>query len=186
MCMRAIIFHAGVMQWNALHYNNMCLIILIHVHRQSYYISTLRQPWMQRWRHVHCFQVCCWQWRHWYGKQLSVQRKGIVEKCIAYAWFVYIYVRESPALHSCMQQSSCQYNSKNAGATATGVVKIASGSESDLMSAVASGGPVAVAVDASVNSFMVRTLINHYIIMHACMRVIHACICISFLTCIYM
>eukprot|EP00731_Ephydatia_muelleri_P007188 Em0003g1436a len=52
------------------------------------------------------------------------------------------------------KQSSCQYNSKNSGAIATGVVKITSGSETDLLSAVANVGPIAVAVDASVNSFM--------------------------------
>nr|ADQ74586.1 silicatein alpha 3 [Lubomirskia baikalensis] len=52
------------------------------------------------------------------------------------------------------KKSSCQYNSKNVGAISTGVVKIASGSETDLLSAVASVGPIAVAVDASVNAFM--------------------------------
>ncbi|KAL5493700.1 hypothetical protein EMCRGX_G014919 [Ephydatia muelleri] len=51
------------------------------------------------------------------------------------------------------KQSSCQYNSKNSGASATGAVGISYGSESDLMAAVATVGPVAVAVDANTNAF---------------------------------
>lgn len=57
---------------------------------------------------------------------------------------------------SCMQQSSCQYNSKYIGATASGVVAISSNSESELMAAVATMGPVAVAVDANTYAFRVR------------------------------
>eukprot|EP00731_Ephydatia_muelleri_P018317 Em0011g357a len=51
------------------------------------------------------------------------------------------------------KQSSCQYSSKNSGASATGVISIASGSETDLLAAVATVGPVAVAVDANTNAF---------------------------------
>nr|CAQ03433.1 silcatein 2 [Spongilla lacustris]CAQ54052.1 silicatein alpha 4 [Spongilla lacustris] len=51
------------------------------------------------------------------------------------------------------KQSSCQYNSKNSGASATGVINIAFGSESDLLAAVATVGPVAIAVDANTNAF---------------------------------
>ena len=54
-----------------------------------------------------------------------------------------------------MQQSSCQYSSKNSGASATGVISITSGSETDLLAAVATVGPVAVAVDANTNAFRV-------------------------------
>ena len=57
-----------------------------------------------------------------------------------------------------MQQSSCQYSSKNSGASATGVISIASGSETDLLAAVATVGPVAIAVDANTNAFRVGIL----------------------------
>nr|BAG74343.1 silicatein-M2 [Ephydatia fluviatilis] len=51
------------------------------------------------------------------------------------------------------KQSSCQYNNKTSGASATGVVSIAYGSENDLLAAVATVGPVAVAIDANTNAF---------------------------------
>nr|BAG74347.1 silicatein-G2 [Ephydatia fluviatilis] len=51
------------------------------------------------------------------------------------------------------RQSSCQFNSKYIGATASGVVAISSSSESELMAAVATMGPVAVAVDANTYAF---------------------------------
>lgn len=54
-----------------------------------------------------------------------------------------------------MQQSSCTFNKNNIGACISGSVKIASGSESDLLAAVATAGPVAVAVDASSKAFRV-------------------------------
>ena len=53
------------------------------------------------------------------------------------------------------QQSSCNFNKNKAGARISGSVKIPSGSESDLLAAVATAGPVAVAVDASSKAFRV-------------------------------
>jgi len=50
-------------------------------------------------------------------------------------------------------QSTCKFSSGNVGAKDTGIVQIRSGSESDLKNAVATVGPVAVAIDASHNSF---------------------------------
>lgn len=51
------------------------------------------------------------------------------------------------------KQYSCVYNDQSTGAKMSGTVKIKSGSESDLLSAVANVGPVAVAVDGRSNAF---------------------------------
>jgi len=56
----------------------------------------------------------------------------------------------------CPQQSSCNFNKNNIGASMSGTVAIQSGSESNLQAAVANVGPVSVAVDASSNAFRVR------------------------------
>ena len=58
-------------------------------------------------------------------------------------------------LISLPQQSSCSYKQSGLGATMSGSVSIACGSESELQSAVANVGPIAVAVDASSNAFRV-------------------------------
>ena len=58
-------------------------------------------------------------------------------------------------LLSIQQQSSCSYSENGRGATMSGSVSISCGSESDLQSAVANVGPIAVAVDATSNAFRV-------------------------------
>lgn len=55
-----------------------------------------------------------------------------------------------------MQQSQCIYSSDYRGATQRGIVAIASGDESSLISAVYSAGPIAVSVDGRSNAFKVR------------------------------
>jgi len=50
-------------------------------------------------------------------------------------------------------QDTCKFNSKNVGATDTGLVQIKYGDENDLKNAVATIGPIAVAIDASHDSF---------------------------------
>lgn len=50
-------------------------------------------------------------------------------------------------------EGSCQFNASNVGATMTGYVNITEGSESDLQAAVASVGPISVAIDAGHLSF---------------------------------
>ena len=49
----------------------------------------------------------------------------------------------------------CSYTVSGRGATTSGSVSIPSGSESDLQSALANIGPIAVAVDAQSNAFRV-------------------------------
>ena len=68
-------------------------------------------------------------------------------------------------LKFCQQQSSCNYNKQNRGASISGTVSIASGSESNLEAAVANVGPVAVAIDGASNAFRVseRILVNNVI-----------------------
>ena len=51
----------------------------------------------------------------------------------------------------------------------SGVVSIESGSEQDLLAAVATVGPIAVAVDASSNGFRVINF-NHYQLLHVCTK----------------
>nr|AJF94913.1 cathepsin L4 [Nephilengys cruentata] len=51
------------------------------------------------------------------------------------------------------KQGRCHYKKQNAGATDTGFVDIPSGDETKLMEAVATVGPVSVAIDASHESF---------------------------------
>lgn len=47
----------------------------------------------------------------------------------------------------------CKFNAKNVGATVTGYTDVTSGSEDDLVAAIASVGPISVAIDASHDSF---------------------------------
>lgn len=50
-------------------------------------------------------------------------------------------------------ESSCKYKAKNSGATISSYVDIKSGSEAQLKKAVATVGPISVAIDASADSF---------------------------------
>ena len=54
-----------------------------------------------------------------------------------------------------IQQSSCRYTQSGRGAMMSSSISISSGSEEDLQTAVASIGPISVAVDASSNAFRV-------------------------------
>lgn len=56
------------------------------------------------------------------------------------------------------QQMSCNYDSGSVGADISGIIAITRGNEYHLQSAVATAGPVSVAVDATPNSFRVRQL----------------------------
>ncbi len=57
-----------------------------------------------------------------------------------------------------MQQKQCEFDEDKIAAEISGVVSIRSGSESDLLAAVATVGPIAVGVDASSKSFMVSIM----------------------------
>ena len=57
-----------------------------------------------------------------------------------------------------IQQSSCGFNKKNVGARMSGVVAMKPGDEGGLQAAVASVGPVAVAVDGRNKAFRVGHL----------------------------
>ena len=56
---------------------------------------------------------------------------------------------------SSIQQWHCRYDSRKRGAVMTGIVKIKSGSESDLEAAMALVGPVAAMIDGSSKAFRV-------------------------------
>jgi len=51
------------------------------------------------------------------------------------------------------QDGTCKFDAKNVGATLTGYTDIPSGDESSLTDAIASQGPISVAIDASNDSF---------------------------------
>lgn len=53
------------------------------------------------------------------------------------------------------QNEKCRYNAANSGATLTGYTDVKEGSEDDLQVAVATIGPISVAIDASHMSFQV-------------------------------
>lgn len=50
----------------------------------------------------------------------------------------------------------CNFDSDSIGADISGIIAITRGNEYHLQSAVATAGPISVAVDASPNSFRVR------------------------------
>lgn len=51
----------------------------------------------------------------------------------------------------------CSYDKYSIGADITGIISITQGSEYHLQSALATAGPISVAVDASTNAFRVST-----------------------------
>lgn len=60
------------------------------------------------------------------------------------------------------QNDACRYNQRNSGAEDTGHVDILEGHENDLKSAVATMGPVSVAIDASHQTFQFYSEGNIY------------------------
>lgn len=52
-----------------------------------------------------------------------------------------------------MQDDDCRYNPESSGATDTGLVDVPEGNEKKLLSAVATVGPISIAIDASHESF---------------------------------
>ena len=54
-----------------------------------------------------------------------------------------------------VQQGQCRFNKSYNGASEAGIVSITSGNESDLRAAVATAGPISVAIDGSSNAFRV-------------------------------
>ena len=63
-----------------------------------------------------------------------------------------------------MQDDTCRYNPNNKGAVDTGFVDIPSGNEAKLMAALATVGPVSIAIDASHESFQFYSAGNFSII----------------------
>ena len=58
-----------------------------------------------------------------------------------------------------LQQKQCNFQRNGIGGSQAGSVMIPSGSEKQLEAAVATAGPVAVAIDASSNAFRVQSFI---------------------------
>lgn len=65
----------------------------------------------------------------------------------------------------CFQDDKCRYKPRQKGATDKGFTDIESGSESDLKAAVATVGPISVAIDASAEDFQFYSegLLLHFI-----------------------
>ena len=59
------------------------------------------------------------------------------------------------------QDDTCRYNPKNRGAVDNGFVDIPSGNEAKLMAALATIGPVSIAIDASHESFQFYSAGRH-------------------------
>ena len=57
-----------------------------------------------------------------------------------------------------VQQMGCSFDRGGVGADITGIIGIREGSEYHLQTALASAGPISVAVDGSTNSFRVSSL----------------------------
>ena len=66
--------------------------------------------------------------------------------CVCASWGVCL---------SCLQDEKCRFNPSTVGATDTGYVDIPSGDEDALTNAIATVGPISVAIDASHASFQV-------------------------------
>lgn len=78
--------------------------------------------------------------------------------------------------HSHPQQGSCSYDKSNRGAFISGSVSISSGNEGQLQAAVASTGPVAVAVDGSNKAFRVSNKHHKSQFVLNCMMCMHSMI----------
>jgi cathepsin L len=61
-----------------------------------------------------------------------------------------------------IQDDTCRYNPKNRGAIDNGFVDIPSGNEAKLMAALATIGPVSIAIDASHESFQFYSAGTYY------------------------
>ncbi len=72
--------------------------------------------------------------------------------CIVYLTLVVTYIYYMLFM---IQQTSCSYSKSYRGASISGIIRITSGSENGLQAAVASTGPVSVAVDGKSNAFKV-------------------------------
>ena len=67
----------------------------------------------------------------------------------------------------------CNFDPDSVGALISGVISITQGSEYHLQSALATAGPISIAVDASTNSFRVRSD-THYSLLSLLMCVSHS------------
>jgi cathepsin L len=65
-----------------------------------------------------------------------------------------------------IQDDTCRYNPKNRGAVDSGFVDIPSGNEAKLMAALATIGPVSIAIDASHESFQFYSAGTYYTMLN--------------------
>jgi cathepsin L len=66
------------------------------------------------------------------------------------------------------QDDTCRYNPDQSGATDSGFVDVESGNEEKLKQAVATIGPVSIAIDASHESFQFYSEGKHYCVAMVC------------------
>ena len=74
--------------------------------------------------------------------------------------FAFQYIKENHGIdtedsypYEAVEHDRCMYNKKNFGASDVGLVDIPEGSEEALMQAIATVGPVSIAIDASHDTF---------------------------------
>ena len=81
------------------------------------------------------------------------------------------------------KEQKCKFKKKDVGATVTGFVQIAEGDERQLKEAVASEGPISVAIDASHHSFMLYSEGGCGGYVFVC---VYVCVCVCVCVCVFL
>lgn len=103
------------------------------------------------------------------GKLVSLSEQNLVDCSVSFGNhgchggvmdFAFLYIKENHGIdteesypYEAVEHDKCMYNKKNFGASDVGLVDIPEGNEEALMQAVATVGPVSIAIDASHDTF---------------------------------